>query len=141
MSDELTTKQTAESTKPTTKPTTKLPLAKRYKKDEIVLAIGRNKGLKSAVCRELDCSIYELNHYLNIHAELKPLIKDAKQEIVSLAEEKLLQNLNSADESIRQRAVEFILKTLGKDEYSTDPATQINVISDKEVEIKNIFGL
>lgn len=138
MSDELTT---AENTEPTIEPTTKLPLAKRYKKDQIVLAIGRNKGLKSAVCRELDCSIYELNHYLNIHSELKPLIKDAKQEIVALAEERLLQNLNSADESIRQRAIEFILKTLGKDEYSTEPSTQINVISDKEVEIKNIFGI
>lgn len=141
MSDELTTKPTAENTELTTKPTTKLPLAKRYKKDEIVLAIGRNKGLKSAVCRELDCSIYELNHYLNIHSELKPLIKDAKQEIVALAEERLLQNLNSADESIRQRAVEFILKTLGKAEYSTEPSTQINVVSDKEIEIKNIFGI
>lgn len=138
MSDELTT---AENTELTTKPTTKLPLSKRYKKDEIVLAIGRNKGLKSAVCRELDCSIYELNHYLNIHSELKPLIKDAKQEIVALAEERLLQNLNSADESIRQRAVEFILKTLGKAEYSTEPSTQINVVSDKEIEIKNIFGI
>ena len=141
MSDELTTKPTAENTELTTKPTTKLPLSKRYKKDEIVLAIGRNKGLKSAVCRELDCSIYELNHYLNIHSELKPLIKDAKQEIVALAEERLLQNLNSADESIRQRAVEFILKTLGKAEYSTEPSTQINVVSDKEIEIKNIFGI
>ena len=145
MSDELTTKQTAENieptTKPTTKPTSKLPLAKRYKKDEIVLAIGRNKGLKSAVCRELDCTMAQLNHYVNIHSELKPLFAEAKKEIVSLAEEKLLQNLNSADESIRQRAVEFILKTLGKDEYSTEPSTQINVISDKEVEIKNIFGI
>ena len=116
-------------------------LSKRYKKDEIVLAIGRNKGIKTAVCRELDCSIYELNHYLNIHSELKPIFAEAKREIVSLAEEKLLQNLNSEDESIRQRAIEFILKTLGKDIYSTDPTTQINVVSDKEIEIKNIFGI
>lgn len=141
MSDELTTKQTAENTEPTTKPTTKLPLAKRYKKDEIVLAIGRNKGLKSAVCRELDCTMAQLNHYVNIHSELKPLFAEAKKEIVSLAEEKLLQNLNSADESIRQRAVEFILKTLGREEYAADPTTQINVVSDKEIEIKNIFGI
>ena len=116
-------------------------LSKRYKKDDIVLAIGRNKGIKSAIARELDCSIYELNHYLNIHSELKPLINDAKQEIVALAEEKLLQNLESEDEGIRQRAVEFILKTLGKETYTTEPTTQINVVSDKEVEIKNIFGI
>ena len=116
-------------------------LSKRHSKDEIVLAIGRNKGIKTAICRELDCSIYELNHYLNIHSELKPLINEAKQEIVALAEEKLLQNLESEDEGIRQRAVEFILKTLGKETYTTEPTTQINVVSDKEVEIKNIFGI
>ena len=116
-------------------------LSKRYKKDDIILAIGRNKGVKTAIARELDCSIYELNHYLNIHSELKPLINDAKQEIVALAEEKLLQNLESEDEGIRQRAVEFILKTLGKETYTTEPTTQINVVSDKEVEIKNIFGI
>ena len=130
MSDELTTKQTAENTELTTKPTTKLPLAKRYKKDEVVLAIGRNKGLKSAVCRELDCTMAQLNHYVNIHSELKPLFAEAKKEIVSLAEERLLQNLNSADESIRQRAIEFILKTLGREEYAADPAAQITVKSD-----------
>lgn len=118
-------------------------LSKRYKKDEIVLAIGRNKGVKTAIARELDCSTYELNHYLNIHSELKPLIKDAKQEIVALAEEKLLQNLESEDEGIRQRAVEFVLKTLGKDEYSADPTTQITVKSDgdAQVQIQQLFGL
>ena len=116
-------------------------LSKRYSKNDIILAIGRNKGVKTAICRDLDCTIHQLTNYLNIHSELKPLIAEAKKEIVSLAEEKLLQNLNSEDESIRQRAVEFILKTLGKDEYSTEPSTQINVISDKEVEIKNIFGI
>ena len=31
--------------------------------------------------------------------------------------------------------------TLGKEEYAEQPSTQINVISDKEVEIKNIFGI
>lgn len=116
-------------------------LAKRYSKNDIILAIGRNKGVKTAICRDLDCTIHQLTNYLNIHSELKPLIAEAKREIVSLAEEKLLQNLNSADESIRQRAVEFILKTLGREEYAADPTTQINVVSDKEIEIKNIFGI
>ena len=128
MSDELTT---AENTKPETK-----PLAKRYKKDQIVLAIGRNKGIKSAVCRELDCTMAQLNHYVNIHSELKPMFSEAKKEIVSLAEEKLLQNLNSEDESIRQRAIEFILKTLGKSEYSTDAQVQVNVQSDSDINVQ-----
>lgn len=129
MSDELTTAEN-------TKPTPKLPLTKRYKKDEIVLAIGRNKGIKSAVCRELDCTMSQLNNYVKIHSELKPLFSEAKKEIVSLAEEKLLQNLNSEDESIRQRAIEFILKTLGKDEYSTDAQVQVNVQSESDINVQ-----
>ena len=135
MSDELTT---AENTKPETK-----PLAKRYKKDQIVLAIGRNNGVKSAICRELDCSIYQLNHYLNIHSELKPLFSEAKKEIVSLAEETLLANLKSDNPQLSQRAAEFILKTLGREEYSTEPTTQINVVSDGDakIQIQQLFGL
>lgn len=143
MSDELTTKPTAENTELTTKPTTKLPLAKRYKKDEIVLAIGRNKGLKSAVCRELDCTMAQLNHYVNIHSELKPLFAEAKREIVSLAEETLLANLKSDNPQVSQRAAEFILKTLGRETYAVDPTTQITVKSDgdTQIQIQQLFGL
>ena len=46
-----------------------------------------------------------------------------------------MQNLESEDEGIRQRAVEFVLKTLGKDEYSADPTTQITVKSDGDAQI------
>ena len=143
MSDELTTKPTAENTKPENKQTTKLPLAKRYKKDQIVLAIGRNKGIKSAVCRELDCSIYELNHWLNVHSECKKLITEAKKELVSLAEETMLANLKSDNPQVSQRAAEFILKTLGSEEYAVDPTTQINVVSDGDakIQIQQLFGL
>lgn len=120
---------------------TKEKLSKRYNKNDIILAIGRNKGVKTAICRDLDCTIHQLNNYLNIHSELKPLIAEAKKELISLAEETVLANLHSPNPMIAQRAAEFLLKTLGKDEYSTEPTTQINVISDKEIEIKNIFGI
>ena len=117
------------------------PLSKRFTKSQIVLSIGRNKGIKTAICKELDCTIHQLNMYLRIHSELIPLLKEAKQELVSLAEEAILDNLTSKNEGTRQKAAEFVLKTLGKEEYTEQPSTQINVISDKEVEIKNIFGI
>ena len=116
-------------------------LSKRYSKNDIILAIGRNKGVKTAICRDLDCTIHQLTNYLNIHSELKPLIAEAKKEIVSLAEETVLANLHSPNPQISQRAAEFILKTLGREEYAAEPSTQINVVSDKEIEIKNIFGI
>ena len=96
-------------------------LSKRYSKNDIILAIGRNKGVKTAICRDLDCTIHQLTNYLNIHSELKPLIAEAKKEIVSLAEETVLANLHSTNPQIAQRAAEFILKTLGKEEYSSEP--------------------
>ena len=70
-------------------------LSKRYSKNDIILAIGRNKGVKTAICRDLDCTIYQLNNWLNVHSECKKLITDAKKELVSLAEETLLANLKS----------------------------------------------
>ena len=122
---------------------TKEKLSKRYKKDQIVLAIGRNNGVKSAICRELDCSIYQLNNWLNIHSECKKLITDAKKELVSLAEETLLANLKSDNPQVSQRAAEFILKTLDREEYAADPTTQINVVSDGDakIQIQQLFGL
>ena len=111
-------------------------LSKRYSKNDIILAIGRNKGVKTAICRDLDCTIHQLTNYLNIHSELKPLIAEAKKEIVSLAEETVLANLHSPNPQIAQRAAEFILKTLGKEEYSSEPNVQVNVLSDGDAKIQ-----
>lgn len=114
---------------------TKEKLSKRYSKNDIILAIGRNKGVKTAICRDLDCSVYQLNAWLNVHSECKKLMTEAKQELVSLAEETVAANLNSPNPMIAQRAAEFILKTLGRETYSTEPATQINIKSDGDTQI------
>ena len=118
-------------------------LSKRYSKNDIILAIGRNKGVKTAICRDLDCSIYQLNNWLNVHSECKKLITDAKKELVSLAEETLLANLKSDNPQVAQRAAEFILKTLGKEEYTSEPNVQVNVLSDGDakIQIQQLFGI
>ena len=118
-------------------------LSKRYSKNDIILAIGRNKGVKTAICRDLDCTIHQLTNYLNIHSELKQLIAEAKKEIVSLAEETVLSNLHSPNPQIAQRAAEFILKTLGRETYAVDPTTQITVKSDgdTQIQIQQLFGI
>ena len=118
-------------------------LSKRYSKNDIILAIGRNKGVKTAICRDLDCTIYQLNNWLNVHSECKKLITDAKKELVSLAEETLLANLKSDNPQVSQRAAEFILKTLGRETYAVDPAAQITVKSDgdTQIQIQQLFGI
>lgn len=140
MSDELTTKPT---TKPTTQ-VTKLPLAKRYKKDEIVLAIGQCRGVYKDICATLDCTRGELQHYLNIHSEIKPLLQEAREDIVDDAEKVLLEKLHSNNEQVSQRAAEFILKNLGKKRgYADQPQVEVNVKSDgdAQIQIQQLFGL
>lgn len=78
-----------------------------------------------------------------MHSECKKLITDAKKELVSLAEETLLANLKSDNPQVAQRAAEFILKTLGKEEYSSEPNVQVNVLSDVDakIQIQQLFGI
>ena len=118
------------------------PLSKRFTKSHIIMVIGQCYGVYTDICKALDCTAAQLTHYINMHSEIKKVIQDARDGIVDEAESVLLEKLHSKNEVISQRCAEFILKNLGKKRgYGEQPSTQINVISDKEVEIKNIFGI
>ena len=119
-------------------------LSKRYKKDEIVLAIGQCRGVYKDICSTLDCTRGELQHYINIHSEIKPLLQDAREDIIDEAEKVLLEKLHSDNDQVAQRAAEFILKSLGKKRgYADQPQVEVNVKSDGEtqVQIQQLFGL
>ena len=75
-------------------------LSKRYKKDEIVLAIGQCRGVYKDICATLDCTRGELQHYINIHSEIKPLLQDAREDIVDEAEKVLYEKLHSDNEQV-----------------------------------------
>ena len=75
-------------------------LSKRYSKNDIILAIGRCRGVYKDICATLDCTRGELQHYLNIHSEIKPLLQDAREDIVDDAEKVLLEKLHSNNEQV-----------------------------------------
>lgn len=75
-------------------------LSKRYKKDEIVLAIGQCRGVLKDICSTLDCTRGELQHYINIHSEIKPLLQDAREDIIDEAEKVLLEKLHSDNDQV-----------------------------------------
>lgn len=52
------------------------------------------------ICATLDCTRGELQHYLNIHSEIKPLLQDAREDIVDDAEKVLLEKLHSNNEQV-----------------------------------------
>ena len=119
-------------------------LSKRYKKDEIVLAIGQCRGVYKDICATLDCTRGELQHYINIHSEIKPLLQDAREDIIDEAEKVLLEKLHSDNDQVAQRAAEFILKSLGKKRgYADQPQVEVNVKNEGEtqIQIQQLFGL
>ena len=75
-------------------------LSKRYKKDEIVLAIGQCRAVYKDIRATLDCTRGELQHYQNIHSQIKPLPQDAREDIVDDAEKVLLEKLHSNNEQV-----------------------------------------
>ena len=112
-------------------------LSKRYKKDEIVLAIGQCRGVLKDICSTLDCTRGELQHYINIHSEIKPLLQDAREDIIDEAEKVLLEKLHSDNDQVAQRAAEFILKSLGKKRgYTDQPQVEVNVKNEGETQIQ-----
>lgn len=119
-------------------------LSKRYTKSEIILAIGKCHGVYKDICTTLDCSHSQLTNYLNIHSELRPLLQDAREEIIDEAEKVMLEKLHSENDKVSIKAAEFILKSLGKKRgYTDQPQVEVNVKSDGEaqIQIQQLFGL
>jgi hypothetical protein len=92
---------------------------KKYTKSSIKAAIKGSMGIKLVVAQRLDCSRNTLDNYLNDFPDLKemlvaervPVIDEGERDqLVSLAEEKLVNDLNKGD----QKAYMFVLETLGK---------------------------
>ena len=117
------------------------PLEKRYTKKQIQECIEKHYGVVTRICNELDCTytqFYKTIKQLNLQKDLA----EAKKNLVSLAENTLLEALASVDEKTRVDVAKYILKTQGKlFGWNEGPqiAQQINVQG--EVSIKEIFGI
>lgn len=119
-------------------------LEKRYTKEEVEKVIENNYGIVTIICDLLDCTAKQFYNAVD-KWELRDSLKDAKNNLVSVAEKAILDCLRSQNENIKLKSAEITLKSLGKDTWSQTPQVQItqNVVSDEEkkIEIKNIFGI
>lgn len=120
------------------------PVYERFTKEELEDVIVENYGIVTVICALLDCTYKQLYQALD-KFELRNKLLEAKQSIVSVAEEVILQSLASKNENIRLRSAEITLKSLGRNfGWGTDNTTVINQnisVGDKETKIKNIFGI
>lgn len=120
------------------------PVCKRFTKEEVERIIDENYGILTLVCGLLDCTPKQF--YIAVDKwGLRDHLKEAKSQLVGVAEEAILDCLHSDNENIKLKSAEITLKSLGKDTWSQAPQVQItqNVVSDEEkkIEIKNIFGI
>lgn len=120
------------------------PVCKRFTKEEVERIIDENYGILTLVCGILDCTPKQF--YIAVDKwGLRDHLKEAKNQLVGVAEEAILDCLHSDNENIKLKSAEITLKSLGKDTWSQAPQVQItqNVVSDEEkkIEIKNIFGI
>ena len=113
---------------------------------EFQKAVWQSMGNMSALAKLLNVDYNSLYKYIHTpkHEDRLQLIKLAKSQLVDIAENYIKNAFN--DENIDSRTkvdiAKFILKTLGKDTYSENPAVsqQININSDF-TDIKTIFGI
>ena len=120
------------------------PVCKRFTKEEFERIIDENYGILTLVCGLLDCTPKQFYNAVDKWG-LTDHLKEAKSQLVGVAEEAILDCLHSDNENIKLKSAEITLKSLGKDTWSQAPQVQItqNVVSDEEkkIEIKNIFGI
>ena len=68
-------------------------IKKRYCYDEVVDVIQKSEGVRTTICKVLDCSQTQLRNYLEEHPELKQVMLDAREQILDLAESVIRENL------------------------------------------------
>lgn len=115
----------------------------KFAPQEVIDIVDRHFGMVSFVLKALDCTQEQWCQYLKDHREVQYRMQQKEDELVDLATVAVVDNLRSQNEQIKQRAAETILKGLGKKRGWADSPTVVQNISssDKEISVKNIFGI
>lgn len=119
------------------------PVYQRYTKEELEEIIEKYYGITTIICGIVDCTYKQLYKAIDYY-DLREYLADSKKQLVGMAEKAIVECLASQNEQVKLRAAETTLKSLGKaDGWNFDNTTiQQNInITDKETEIKNIFGI
>ena len=110
-------------------------------KDKLEKSILANSGLTFDICYDLGCTPKQFWNAVGKYG-LKEFVTECRHQLVNKAESTLNSLLESEDDKTKAAAAKFILERLDREHYGQGPQIQqqINVV-DKELEIKNIFGL
>ena len=111
-------------------------------KQQLEEAIDKFFGMTYDICIHFNCTPKQLYTRIDKFG-LRDQMQQARQALVAQAESVVGKALKSENEKLRVETARFILERLGREEgWGQNPQIQqqINVV-DKELEIKNIFGV
>lgn len=103
-------------------------MGKRLDNESIIEVLNKAYGNLTAAARSLGVTRKALYNWVERDEELQQAVRDARESIIDIAENKLLQAINSGD----MTAIIFTLKTLGKAR---------GYIETKEVKVSDIEGM
>jgi hypothetical protein len=83
----------------------------QYKPQQVADALRKSRGIKAAAARLLGCERETVENYCKRYPQVQAVCDEARQTLVDLAEGQLVRQVDQGD----QRAVFFVLTTLGKD--------------------------
>ena len=86
--------------------------SERYTTQEVIEAIQAAKGLKSVAARRLGCSWWTVHRMCQRHPTVQRAYEETREQLVDLAEAKLMVKLNIGEDS---SIIKWVLATLGKD--------------------------
>ncbi len=98
---------------------------------------------------KLDCSVKQLEAWLDGNPRVKYDMVKAREGIVNLAEEVIIKSLCSKDEKVRLEAAKTTLRQLGRNYgwgEANQPALNVSITGDdtskdKKIEVRAVFGL
>ena len=111
-------------------------------KQQIEEAIDSFNGMTYDICLHFDCTPKQLYTKIDKFG-LRESMQQARQALVAQAESVVGKALKSENEKLRVETARFILERLGREEgWGQNPQIQQQIkVVDKELEIKNIFGV
>lgn len=124
-----------------------MPLLHRYDLEKIHQVIDKCLGARTFICKRLDCTQDQLEQAIYEHPEIKNWIAYARETLLDLAEATLLDNLTQTkDKALRQKAAEFVLKSMGHQRgYMANNIIQQNITlkseQEKTAQINAIFNI
>jgi hypothetical protein len=108
-------------------------MAESYKwsKKQLKDAASQSNGTLVSLAKILGCkSVLTAQRWIKKYPEIEAVFNEKKSQLIDVAENTLYDCLHSPVDSVRLKAAEFVLKTVGRDTYGEhkDDDTQAKLV-------------